>query len=87
MLNLAAFTNFLPTVTSLNACQPPVMVLDTGAVVRLADLPRPLLIPEAVQGNAVLIGDYTTTKPACYHIPASLIDALRRVLNLQAVTA
>lgn len=66
----------LPTVTSLNPGQPPVLVLDDHRVIRVADLPAPLFLPETAYGVGLLLSDWRTPDAPAYLIPPALVPAL-----------
>lgn len=73
----------LPVVASVNPYTPPVLVLEDQRVIRLSDLPAPVLI-ESQGGAAVLVSDSGKPTAPAYRVPASLAADVAAMVDRQA---
>lgn len=72
----------LPTIDTVSLSAPPVLTL-IGCEFRHADLfPAPLLCP-LPDGSGVLVEDWSAPGCPAYHVPASLMAAVRSALDLR----
>lgn len=76
-------------VSEMGALQLPFLTPDCQEATITLPASSPLLANPVLSilptGDAVLVGDWTAAQPGHYHIPAALVQAVRRALSLVRV--